>query len=267
MKNLPVDAFYLGTPIFSSRSKTKDFNYLIDRIDYKLKGWRCKALSWAGRKILIKSMALALSTHTFSTADVPVTVCKKLDASIRRFWWNPKKEKGNNLLALKSQRSLCQAKEAGGLGFRESKVFNQALLAKLTWWVASGREILCIKALRSKYKVDVDWLGRDPCKNTSPLSKAIEKLHEVVLKGACFIVGDGASIDMWKDPWVPWLEGFTPTPRDPNIPKTPMKVSNLIDPVNRKWKFDVLKSLVDPCFLNAILQVIVPARAQQDRLI
>ena len=176
------------------------------------------------------------------------------------------KENGN-LLALKSWGSLCQAKEAGGLGFRESKVFNQALLAKLTWWVASGRESLCIKALRSKYKVDVDWLGRDPCKNTSPLWKAIEKLHEVVLKGACFIVGDGASIDMWKDPWVPWLEGFTPTPRDPNIPKTPMKVSNPIDPMNRKWKFDVLKSLVDLCSLNAILQVIVPARAQQDRLI
>ena len=266
MKNLPIDAFYLGTPIFSSRSKTKDFNYLIDRIDSKLKGRKCKALSWAGRKILIKSVALALPTHTFSTADVPVTVCKKLDASIRQFWWNPKKEKGN-FLALKSWGSLCQAKEAGGLGFRESKVFNQALLAKLTWWVASSRESLCIKALRSKYKVDADWLGKDPCKNASPLWKAIEKLREVVLKGAYFIVGDGASIDMWKDSWVPWLDGFTPTPCDLNIPKSPMKVSNLIDLVNRKWKFDVLKNLVDPCSLSAILQVIVLARAQQDRLI
>jgi hypothetical protein len=46
-----------------------------------------------------------------------------------------------------------------------------------------------------------------------------------------------------------------------------LPTSHLIDPVNRKWKFDVLKNLVDPCSLSAILQVIVPARAQQDRLI
>ena len=85
MKKLPLDAFYLGTPIFSSRSKTKGHKYLIDRIESKLMGWRCKALSWAGRRTLIKSVALALSTYSFSTEDVPVTVCNKVDSAIQRF--------------------------------------------------------------------------------------------------------------------------------------------------------------------------------------
>ena len=85
MKKLPFDAFYLGTPIFSSRSKTKDHKYLIDRIESKLMGGRCKALSRVGRRTLIKSVALALPTYSFSTEDVPVIVCNKMDSAIQRF--------------------------------------------------------------------------------------------------------------------------------------------------------------------------------------
>jgi hypothetical protein len=187
---------------FSSRSKTRDHKYLIDRIESKLMGWRCKALSWVGRRTLIKSVALALPTYSFSIEDVPVTVCNKMDSTIRRFWWNPKRDRGK-YLAWKSWESLCRSKEEGGLGFRESKLLNQALLAKLTWWVASGRDSICIRALRSKYKVNEDWMDSEPRKNASHLWRAIEKMRLVIKMGACFIVGNGDSIDMWKDPWVP----------------------------------------------------------------
>lgn len=27
------------------------------------------------------------------------------------------------------------------------------------------------------------------------------------------MLGDGMSIDVWKDPWVPWIENFKPHPR------------------------------------------------------
>jgi hypothetical protein len=266
MKKLALDSFYLGTPVFSSTSKTKDLKYLTKRLDSRLKGCRCKALSWAGRKTLIKSVAQALPTYTFSTADVPMTICHKLDSTIRRFWWNPKKVQGN-FMAWCSWDSLCQPIEAGGLGFRESKNFNKALLAKLTWWIASRRDSLCVRALRSKYKVQANWLGGEPCKNASPLWRAIEKLRDVVKKGACFAVGDGSSIDMWKDPWVPWLEGFIPTPKDPTLPITSLPVSNLIDPVTRKWRINVLKELVDSNSLEAIEKIIIPLEPLQDKLI
>ena len=58
-------------------------------------------------------------------------------------------------------------------------------------------------------------------------------------------MGDGKSIDMWKDPWVPWLENFSPNPKDPNSPTVPMLVSNLIDPVSKIWNVDLLRELVD----------------------
>uniref|UniRef100_A0A2N9HGL8 Reverse transcriptase domain-containing protein n=1 Tax=Fagus sylvatica TaxID=28930 RepID=A0A2N9HGL8_FAGSY len=231
MTRLPLDAFYLGSPLFSSKSKTKDFKFLIERIDSKLKGWRCKSLSWAGRKTLITSVAQAIPTYSFSTAAVPSIICNKLDSTSRRFWWNPKKLNGS-YLAWKSWDVLCLPKAASGLGFRQANVFNQALLAKLTWLIASKKKSLCLDALRSKYKVKEDWLGQDPRKNASPLWKAIEKLKCVILKGACFVV-----------------------------------VADLIVHGSNTWNFDLLSNIVDNESMAAIAKVILPANRAPDHLV
>jgi hypothetical protein len=74
---------------------------------------------------MIKSVAQALPTYTFSTFDVPNTICEKLDAVTWRFWWNPKKESGR-FLAWKAWDQLCQPKQLGGLGFKKAKRFNEA---------------------------------------------------------------------------------------------------------------------------------------------
>jgi hypothetical protein len=167
----------------------------------------------------------------------------------------------------KDVQSLCYPIEEGGLGFRKARIFNDALVAKITWMVASGRDSLCIKALCSKYKVKEDWLGKDPKTNASPLWKAIENLKGVIAKGACYLVGDGTSIDMWKDPWVPWLVGFRPTPYDPSSQNLPMVVSLLIDQVTKSWNVDLLETLVDPLSLTAILRIPIPIIPQPNRLI
>ena len=49
MKKVPDNAYYLGAPLFNSRSETKDFKFLQDKMEARLKGWRSKSLSWAGR--------------------------------------------------------------------------------------------------------------------------------------------------------------------------------------------------------------------------
>jgi hypothetical protein len=81
-----------------------------------------------------------------STFEVPTTVCNKLDASARRLWWNPKNSNGK-YLAWRSWDHLCLPKGAEGLSFRKSKDFNNALIAKLAWMVASKRDSLCMAML------------------------------------------------------------------------------------------------------------------------
>jgi hypothetical protein len=71
--------------------------------------------------------------------------------------------------------------------------------------VLTKRDSLCINALRSKYKVDDGWLQMECKQSASQTWKAIDKMKNLIALGACFLIGDGARIDIWKDPWVPWL--------------------------------------------------------------
>ena len=60
------------------------------------------------------------------------------------------------------------------MGFRKTKNFNSALVAKLAWMVASKSDSLCMKVLRSKNKVGQDWLRKEPPKSVSKVWKGIE---------------------------------------------------------------------------------------------
>ena len=93
-------------------------------------------------------------------------VCDKLDATTRRFWWCPKKDKGR-FCAWKSWAHLCNPKAHGGLRFRKAKKFNETFIAKLTWLIASKKDSPCLRAFRSKYKVTDNWLKDEPQKNAT----------------------------------------------------------------------------------------------------
>ena len=103
------------------------------------------------------------------------------------------------------------------MGFRKGKDFNKALLAKLAWMIASNRDSFCMNLLRRKYMVRENWIQSEPSKNASPIWKAIEKTKPLITKGACYLVGNGASINVWVDLWIPWLAGFKPTLKDDSI--------------------------------------------------
>ena len=86
---------------------------------------------------------------------------------------------------------------------------NNALLAKLAWMIASKKDNLFMSIVRAKYKVKHDWLRKHPPKSTSLVWKAIEAVKKIIIKGACYLIGDGASINVWLDSWVPWIQDFT----------------------------------------------------------
>jgi hypothetical protein len=186
MKLISSNTKYLGAPLFAFRSRSKDFKFLQDKVETKLKGWRCKSLSWAGRSTLIKSVALAIPNYSFAAFDVPAVVCDKLDMVVRRFWWNPRKVTGN-FLAWKSWDQLCCPKAGGGLGFRKAKNFNDALLAKITWMVISNRDSLCIRALISKYKVRSDWMDREPPSMPPKLGKPLKDRRRLLKEGLALL--------------------------------------------------------------------------------
>ena len=154
MKRLKKDAVYLGAPMFLSRSPSKDFKFLQDKLLAKLIGWRSKCLSWVGRCTFINSVTQALPTYTLSSFDVPIGNCDKLDSLSRRFWWKPKEKEGR-FIAWKGWNKLCQPKCAGGLDFKKTREVNEALLAKLAWmvWLLANRACVwkyCGRRIKSR---------------------------------------------------------------------------------------------------------------------
>ena len=193
MRSLKKDAIYLGSPLFLTKAWTKDFKYLVERVESKLVGWRSKSLYWARRSTLINSVVQANPNYAMYAFNVPNGVCNKLDSLSRKFWWKLKKSE-EKFLTLTAWDNLCKPKCKGGLGFKSAKKMNNALLAKLAWLVASKRDSLCISILRAKYKVRDDWLRRETLKVASPVWRAIEGVKDIIVKGACYLIEDGSSI-------------------------------------------------------------------------
>uniref|UniRef100_A0A2N9HH03 Reverse transcriptase domain-containing protein n=1 Tax=Fagus sylvatica TaxID=28930 RepID=A0A2N9HH03_FAGSY len=128
------------------------------------------------------------------------------------------------------------------------------------------RNSLCIKALRNKYKVDREWMHREAPKNASPTWRAIERLKALISKGACYIVGDGARIDIWKDPWVPWLPDFLPKPRYGSVSGC-LVVACLINQNSRSWNLSLLHELFDETSVDAITKIPIPSTPSPDKLV
>ena len=124
-----------------------------------------------------------------------------------------------------------------------------------------------MKLVRSKYKVRGDWLFMDLVKNSSPLWRAIERVKKLIAKGACFLVRDGTSINVWKDPWVFWVEDFKARPKNVNEQLFPIMVSSLIDSNSHCWKQDLLEQLFDSATNEAINKITIPLRPRDDKLV
>ena len=209
LSKLPTSAKYLGIPLFLTPHRKMDLNDIKERVENKLSSWKSKNLSWAGRATLIKSVAFAIPSYSMAVLQFPKGLCNQLDAIVRRFWWNPKSDKGSFSSPI-AWDSLCWPLKEGGLGFRKFWEFNQALLAKLAWWLLEGRDCLCINLLRAKYKVRNNWLNHKASGSISPVWKSLEGIKQLIAQGACMLIGSGESICIWEDPWIPNLPLFRP---------------------------------------------------------
>lgn len=133
--------------------------------------------------------------------------------------------------------------------------------------IAAKRDNLCMNILRAKYKISNNWLRSDPPTRASPTWRAIEQAKKVVVKGACYSTGDGTSINIWEDPWVPWIQGFCPTPKDESASQVPMFVNQLIDSDLHCWKPNLVRELFETTSVQAILSIPLPLRPAPDKLI
>lgn len=119
---------YLGLPTPEGRMNKDKFKSTKERLAKRFKDWMEKYMSSGGKEIFIKSVAQAIPTYVMGVFKLLATLCEELNQMIRYFWWG--EEGGQRKVHWVAWEKLLQPKCHGGIGFRDMRLFNQALLAR-----------------------------------------------------------------------------------------------------------------------------------------
>ena len=127
---------------------------------------------------------------------------------IKDYWWG--KENGKRKMPWISWDMMLRPKCRGGIGFRDMRLFNQALLARQAWRLIQFPNTLCAQLLRAKYYPNGSLLDTVFTGNKSTTWTTIEYGLELFKKGAIWRIGNGVSVRAWRDPWIPRSTVFKP---------------------------------------------------------
>lgn len=158
-------------------------------------------LSKGGRVTLIKSTISNLPTYFLSLFPLPTKVAHRLEKLQRDLLWGGIKDEFN--FHLVKWATICSPIKEEGLGIRNLKSFNQALLGKWLWryyqeWEALWRTLIALKHGES-------WGGWCSNEVSGPhgvwLWKHIRKGWDTYAAHTCFKVGNGVKVKFWHDLW------------------------------------------------------------------
>ena len=223
---------YLGLPTLVGKSRSRAFKSIKDRVWSRLQNLKVKFLSQAGKEILLKAVVQAIPTYSMSVFLLPSSLCQEINRLMQNFWWGHK-ENNSRIHWMKWER-IGVSKNKGGLGFHDLTTFNKGLLAKQTWRLFQQPNSLVGRIFKAKYHLSCNILEVDLGKKASLIWRSLIATQGVVKRGAIWRVGDGRSIQVWKDCWLPTLVTYKVQSLRVHLP-TNARVSDLINENSKGW--------------------------------
>ena len=145
---------------------------------------------------------------------------------IRKFWWGY--NGGNRKIHWVKLDRLCEAKEVGGMGFKEIEKFNDALLAKQVWQLINNPDSLCHRVFKARFFPDCSILEARDSIVGSYVWKSIISARDVIRRGMVWRVGTGERMRIKEDRWLlDKANGFVISPLSQVAAEA--RVSSLID--------------------------------------
>ncbi|KAG7578510.1 Ribonuclease H domain [Arabidopsis thaliana x Arabidopsis arenosa] len=254
---------YLGLPEHFGRKKKDLFSSIVDRVRQKALSWSNKFLSSAGKMTLLKSVLSAMPSYAMSCFQLPVSLCKRIQSALTRFWWDSKADKKG--MCWVAWEKLTKSKHDGGLGLRDLQNFNSALLGKLGWRILKHPNCLLARVLLGKYCSSTPFVKALCPANASHGWRSILVGRDLLHQKLGWALGDGCSINIWSDPWLSVSQPCQPMGPAPLWSKD-WRVKDLFVQDSVEW--DVQK--IQAIFPNSVSEILSlkPSRlGAADRLV
>ncbi|KAM1294906.1 hypothetical protein ACFX1Q_015702 [Malus domestica] len=256
---------YLGLPSSWGRSKKQSLAFVKGRILEKIQDWKQNTLSQAGKEVMIKAVLQAIPAYPMNFFKFPATLCSEMDSLIAAFWWGQKG--GEKRIHWVSKDLLGLPKQAGGMGFRGFKEFNDALLAKQCWRLIQDPDSLWAKILKARYFPNGSFLDAIRGGRASWGWSSLLVGREVLLQGAHWQIMNGRTTRVWMDMWIPSIPEGHPLPISAVPVSRNLRVGTLISDSSGTWDLDFLQPFISPEDFSAILDTCIGDPLLEDRLV
>jgi hypothetical protein len=100
--------------------------------------------------VIIKSVLSATPVYFLSFFKAPAGIISKLECIFKKFLWGGSEERKLNWV---KWEKVCRPLEEGGLGIKNLRAFNLALLSKWEWKIRDERAGLWYRALGNRYEI------------------------------------------------------------------------------------------------------------------
>ena len=114
---------------------------------------------------------------------------------------------------------MCKPKVDGGMGFKDLRAFNLALLAKQGWRLFQNLGSLTHRILKARYFPDSNFMEAQLGLKPSYTWRSLLAGRKVLDKGLRWSIGNGQSVRIWADRWLPTPNSFkvaSPRPQEFN---------------------------------------------------
>lgn len=187
---------YLGFPLKLPGSTSQDFNFVLDRIQNKLSGWKSKLLSMAGGVVLSQLVIAAIPSYVMQGCMLPSRVLNGVDRINRNFLWGSTEEAKQ--MHMVNWMTVTKPKSKGGLGIHEAKGRNLVMTAKLCWRMDNAGDAKWAEVLKKKYQ---QRLGMSKGAK-SRIWSAVRKGATICEKGSKWVIGSSSTLSFWHDKWL-----------------------------------------------------------------
>ena len=199
---------YLGLPEHFGRRKKDLFTAIVDRIRQRASSLSTRHLSKAGKLTMLKAVLTAIPTFSMSCFELPVSLCKRIQSVLTRFWWDT--ADGTKKMCWVAWDKLTKPKAGGGLGLRDIQLFNQALLAKQAWRILTNPTCLLARVLLGKYCHNKNFMEVTVPTVCSHGWRSILHGRELLRENVGKAIGNGLATKVWKDSWISLEQNLKP---------------------------------------------------------